>query len=155
MRTLAFCCLCPCLVLTPAEQRAALRARKDEEDARLRAQHAQKAQFLASQKENARAKLAQAERLRLEAAAVLGEEVDTGGGGTFSVGEALAERAALECPVCLEAFDRAEHWPRLLLGCGHTTCESCIDAMLGAITGIRARTGAKKVLQGLLLLLIP
>jgi hypothetical protein len=35
-----------------------------------------------------------------------------------------------ECPVCMDTFYEELRVPRLLVSCGHTACEGCLDGML-------------------------
>ena len=57
---------------------------------------------------------------------------------------AAAQEAAVArtCSVCFEAYDQTQVVPRLLIKCGHTFCELCLDQMLRPLL---FKNGGKRV----------
>ena len=46
---------------------------------------------------------------------------------------ALPRPAAPACPVCFENYHASKVVPRILVACGHTICERCLQTMLARI----------------------
>ena len=55
---------------------------------------------------------------------------------------AAARPGTRTCPICMEEYGDVATVPRLLVTCGHTFCEGCLDRMLAPV---RMRNGGKRL----------